>query len=189
PRGVVGQRPGHGYDLLARGGQPADILPGLDFRVAQALQQFPGTSVCLGVSQQAAVGQFVAEVDVLCHCQAVDDVEFLVDRGEAECEGLCGRVDRHGTVVPADLAATRLVRAREDLDECGFSRAVLPEQAVHFPGMDVEVHSVERLGPWEVFEQVRHLQQRCRGVCCDHAQHRRWELCMTSTKSHSCMAR
>src|SRR5699024_7049335 len=77
--GVVGQLPCHGYDLLARSGQPADVLAGLDFRVAQASQQFPGTGVCLGVPQQAAVGQFVAEVDVLGHAQAVDDVEFLVD--------------------------------------------------------------------------------------------------------------
>src|SRR5699024_1283407 len=45
---------------------------------------------------------------------------------------------------------------------------VLAQEAVDLTGADLEVHAVESLGTREVLDDVRDVQERRCGVCCDH---------------------
>src|SRR5690606_14781352 len=123
--------------------------------------------VRLGAAQEAAPGELVTEEDVLGDRQAVDDVELLVHRRDTELEGGGRRVDGDDLAVPPDLPGVRLVRTGQDLDEGGLAGAVLPEQAVHLAGTDLEVHAVEGLGAGEVLDDAGELKEGD-GVRCDH---------------------
>src|SRR5690606_40379474 len=80
--------------------------------------------------------------------------DLLVNRRDTELEGGGRRVDGDDLAVPPDLPGVRLVRTGQDLDEGGLAGAVLPEQAVHLAGTDLEVHAVEGLGAGEVLDDA-----------------------------------
>jgi hypothetical protein len=85
----------------------------------------------------------VREEDVVGHAQPVDQVEFLVDGGDAGLHRGLRVGERHRLALPDDLAAVGPVRAREHLDERRLARTVLAEQAVHLAGGDLQLHAVE----------------------------------------------
>ena len=58
------------------------------------------------------VREFVAQEDVLGHRQPVDQVELLVDGGDARRIAACRVVSDDLLAVPGDLALVGLVRAR-----------------------------------------------------------------------------
>ena len=84
--GVVRQGARHADDLLAGGGQPADLAVRGHVAVAEALEQRAGVGGGGAALGEPAGRQLVAEVDVLGDGQAVDDVELLVHRRDAELE-------------------------------------------------------------------------------------------------------
>ena len=106
----------------------------------------------------------VAEEDVLGDGEAVDDVELLVHRRDAEVErgGRAGDGDR--LALPEDLALVGAVGARQHLDERGLAGTVLAEQAVHLAGANVEGHALERVHPGEGLLHPANLEQRRRMV-------------------------
>ena len=95
-------------------------------------------------ADEAEPARLVAEEHVLRHRQVVDQVEFLVDGGDAGLHrGLrVGEADR--LAEPLDLPGVGLVRAGEHLDQRGLAGAVLAEQAVHLAGPHLQLHAVER---------------------------------------------
>ena len=113
--------------------------------MAEPPQQLPGLTRGLGPLREAAAGEFVAEEDVLGDRQAVDDVELLVHRRDAELERGLGCGDLDGLAEPRDRAAVGAVHAGERLDERGLAGTVLAEHAVHLAGADVEVHAPQRV--------------------------------------------
>lgn len=125
----------------------------------------------LGTPGDSRGVEFVPEVHVLRDGQAVDDVELLVHRGDAEPEGSDWVGDGDGLAAQEQLALGGLVCACEHLDERRLACAVLAEQAVDFAGEDVEVDAVERPSTWELLDDAAHLQEgggtRC-GVFVDH---------------------
>ena len=54
--------------------------------VAEALQQFAGLAVERGLAREPATGDLVPEEDVLGDGEAVDDVELLVHRRDAQLD-------------------------------------------------------------------------------------------------------
>ncbi len=85
----------------------------------------------------------MAEEDVLRHRQVLHQVQFLVDGGDAQPHGGGGRLRPDRLPPPGDLALVGLVGSGEHLDQGGLPGAVLPEEAVHLSGHDVEVDAVE----------------------------------------------
>ena len=82
--GVVRQRPRHADDLLARGGQPPHLAARRDLardRAGRAARARRRSASPRRTKPSAA--RLVAEEDVLRHRQPVDEVELLVDRGDA----------------------------------------------------------------------------------------------------------
>ena len=83
----------------------------------------------------------LAEEDVLVGEKVVEEVELLVDEGDAR---LLDRLDRGSGEVGAvegDGAGVGRVRAGQDVHEGGLARAVLAEKGVDLPARDVEVHA------------------------------------------------
>ncbi len=82
---VVGEGPGHGDDLLVGGGEVTDRAGRVDLRVSEAPQERGGPGAGLtGADDEARAGRFVSEEDVLGDRQALHQVEFLVDGGDAQ---------------------------------------------------------------------------------------------------------
>ena len=103
----------------------------------------------------------VAEEDVVGDGQPVDQVELLVDRGDAQAPWRpAGRRADAGSPRQEMCALVGLVRAGQDLDQRGLAGAVLAEEAVHLAGADVEVDAVEGADAGELLDDAGHLEQR-----------------------------
>ena len=140
---VVREGACHADDLLVRRAEVADLGVRGQVRVAEPAQQLLRLTRGLGPLRQASPRELVPEEDVLGDRQAVDDVQLLVHRGDAELERGLGRGDLDGLAEPGDRAAVGAVDAGERLDEGRLAGAVLSEHAVHFSGTDVEVHPAQ----------------------------------------------
>ena len=93
------------------------------------------------VEREERAGLLLAEEDVLVGEKVVEEVELLVDEGDAR---LLDRLDRGSGEVGAvegDGAGVGRVRAGQDVHEGGLARAVLAEKGVDLPARDVEVHA------------------------------------------------
>ncbi len=158
---VVGERPGHGDDLLLGRGEFTDRAGGVDLRVAEASQQRGGRGAALaGTDDEAGAGRFMAQEDVLGDRQVLDQVEFLVDGGDPETHRGDRRLEYGRSPAPGDLAVVGLVGPGEHLDEGGLAGAVLAEEAVDFAGLDLQVHAVEGAHTGEGLGDAGHGEQR-----------------------------
>ena len=102
----------------------------------------------------------VSEVDVLGDGEAIDKIEFLVDRRDSQPHGR----DRIGQpdlfALPRDRSLVRLVDPGQNLDQRRLARPVLAEQAMHLAGHDIQVDPVEGADTGELLDDRVHLQQR-----------------------------
>ena len=89
-----------------------------------------------------------------------DEVELLIDRGQAGAQRVHRGGEGDGLAGPADLAGVRAVRAGEDLDQGRLAGAVLSEQAVHFTGADIEVDPVQGADAGKRLHDARSSEQR-----------------------------
>src|SRR5690606_37354273 len=109
-------------------------------------------------SGEARAGKLVAEKDVLSDGEAVDDVQLLVHRRDAELDGRfwAGNVDV--LAEPGDVAGVRVVYPGENLDERGFSRAVLAEHTMHLAWPDVEIDAAKGVYAGEAFGHTSYIE-------------------------------
>src|ERR687892_557398 len=89
----------------------------------------------------------VAEVDVLGHGQAVDQVQLLVDGGDPAAHGGDRVGQAYFLTQPGDRSFVRLVSAGQYLDQRRLSGAVLAEETMHLGGQDLEVDAIEGADP------------------------------------------
>jgi hypothetical protein len=101
-----------------------------------------------------------AQVDVVGHGQALDQVELLVDGRDPQLQCRRGIRQRDRLTAPADLTGVRLVSPGQHFDQCRFAGTVLAEQAVHLTGPDRLVDAVERAHARGLLDDALHLQQR-----------------------------
>ena len=161
---VVGQRPRHADHLLAGGGQRADHPGRRDLGVAEAAEDLAGAAGHVAAADEAEDPGLVAEERVLGDAEVVDEVELLVDGGDAGLHGglRVGEVDH--VAEPLDLALVGPVRAGEHLDERGLAGAVLAEEAVHLAGAHFELYAVERPYAREGLDHVGEAQDDVAGA-------------------------
>ena len=100
----------------------------------------------------------VADEDVLRDGEVRVAGDVLVDGRDAEPLGIRGAVDLHRCAVEEDLAGVGLVDAGDHLDEGGLARAVLPDERVDLPVLQVEMHVVQRFHAREGLCDVRKLK-------------------------------
>ena len=134
--GVVRERPGHADDLLAGGGQPADLAARRDLAVAQPLEQGAGRRARRSPRRTKPAGR----------CARGPRKMFSATRARRRgrapgrswrCRGASPRSG--GRAGPARrchviVAVVGLVRAGQHLDQGRLAGAVLAEQAVHLAG-------------------------------------------------------
>ncbi len=155
---VAGQRAGDRHDLLRRGPQLPDLRAHRDRVVAEPGEQSRRFPVHLVEVEQWPAARLVRQEDALGDAQVRDEVELLVDRRDAALER-SGRVaGRKRLTREEDLAARRLERAGDALDERRLAGAVGAEQAVHLGLEHVEVDTLERLDPRELLDEVADLE-------------------------------
>jgi hypothetical protein len=63
-----------------------------------------------------------------------DEIELLVNDGDAVFFGIGGGMDRHRLAVYFDIARVGLVHASEHFHQGGFAGAVFAHQRMHFAG-------------------------------------------------------
>ena len=92
----------------------------------------------LAPRDQPEPARLAAERQVLGHRHRRDEIDFLIDRADAERPRLAGRADLDRVAVEADLALVAAQGAGHDLDQRRLAGAVLAHQRVDFAGLDPE---------------------------------------------------
>ena len=88
--------------------------------------------------------QLAAEVDVLGDGELGDQVELLVDDGDAVALGVARAVQHERLAVEDSSPRVVRVRAAEDLHQRALARPVLADDGVDLSGGDVEGDVVQR---------------------------------------------
>ena len=129
---IHGQCLGNFHHLLLADGQQA----GFGFRIDIVSTQRRQLRRCLaphtGAVDHAETGRLAAEEQVFHHRQLRNQVQFLMDDGNAAGLSLTGGADLHRLAINADGTAVAAVYPAENLHQRGFAGAVLPHQGVDF---------------------------------------------------------
>ena len=142
--GAGTERAGDLDKLLLGHRERADLGVGGNLR-PDALQELSGTGVARGPIDAAAGGDgFEAQRDVLSDGEVGEQRGLLVNAGDAQFARGGGREVADWLPRYFNRSAVGLMRAGDDLDEGGFSRAVLAEQGVNLARAQVERHALQR---------------------------------------------
>jgi len=95
------------------------------------------------VDQAEPVAWFPAEVQVAGHAHQRNEVDLLVDRGDAGLLGVEWPAEAHRFAVVAHLAGVGLVHPGQHLDEGGLAGAVLAHQRVYLARGHGQADAVE----------------------------------------------
>ena len=131
-------------DHLALGQrQAAEFFAGIDL-LADQLQQTRGFRPQRRAIEKQAAARIATDEQVLRHGHLGHEVKFLVDDRDARGEGLgCGMKDLRLAAQP-QATGGRVIGAAEDLEQCGFARAILAHQGMDAAAANAERHAVER---------------------------------------------
>lgn len=160
------------FDLLGEGLGDLDELlfadpdvrdPGL--RVLTQPDPFEeggGVPQCLVPADEAVVGVFVAEEDVLRDGEVRHQGEFLVDDHDPACLTGADVLERTALAAESDLALVTPVRmdSAENLHQGRLTGAVLPAEGVHFALRDGQGDVRERLDAGEGLDDGPHFEDR-----------------------------
>ncbi len=156
---VQRERLGNRHHLLVSHFQAADrcihVELGLAHVVQDLLRPLAGSRP---VDAPTPPGELVAQRDILGHAQRGDQVDLLVDGIDAVLTRPA-RVDVLELLPLVDhLAAVGLIRPGDDLDQRRLAGAVLPNQAVHLAGVELQVHIFQHLHAGEGFTGIAQSQ-------------------------------
>ncbi|MPM54093.1 hypothetical protein SDC9_100866 [bioreactor metagenome] len=96
------------------------------------------------VVDHAALTRKVVCVEVCGNVQMHEVGEFLIHHSNARAQRFFRRAEVHFLVKERNGSFVRLLHAREELDERGFSRAVFAYQAMYFAFLDFKPDVFER---------------------------------------------
>jgi hypothetical protein len=127
----------------------------------QALDQLPRPRVEPPlVEEQARRARLAPDEQVLRDREVGHQVELLMDDGDTELLRVLGRGRLIRLAVERELALVDRVDAGQDLHQRRLAGAVLPHQREHLPGLQVEVHVLERLDAREGLADALDVEQR-----------------------------
>jgi hypothetical protein len=169
-------------DLLAGGPQRSHERVGRYARVVEPREQRGGLAPHAPAVEQPTPVELVAEEDALRHGQVLDEVELLVDRGDAARERSARLALRQRLAVDPDLALRRRDRAGHALDQRRLARAVGPEHAVDLARPHVEVDAVQGAHARVLLGDAADLEHRRVGGRCGHRVAARVGCTATSTQ-------
>src|SRR5580700_3323857 len=163
--GVPHHRLGHRHRLPLTSRERGHWLPDRahrgDQQGAQGLGRLPLHRVLV---EQAALQRLPAEEHVLNDVQVVGQRQILVHRLNPQRGGVPGAPDVYRSPLEVDLTMVRLVHASDAAGEHRLPGTVVPAQAGHLAGGQVQVHPVECLHRPEVLVDAPQLHQGFRPV-------------------------
>ena len=130
-----------------------DIDPQASHRLAGVLFDFAPADCTQG-------SWLAPQADVLRHRQMWNEIDFLVDRGDAQRFGVFGRSRMDGFSVQADLAFVAGIYTGQHFYQRGLPGSVLAHKRVDFARAECEVHTVQRLDAGKSLGNASHLQER-----------------------------
>ena len=155
--------------LLLAHAQAGDAGLGVELDAEAGEELSGGGDHGAAVEEEAGAERFAAEEDVGGDAELGDEVELLVDDGDARPFGVADAGEADGGAVDQDLAGVGGLDAGEDLHQRRLAGAVLAHERVHLAGAEVEVDAVERGHPGEMLgdapgaKQIRAADVRCAG--------------------------
>ena len=111
----------------------------------------------LFLPDKAQLGVLGAQNDVVHHGKYVYQLEMLMDHADPQRRRCVGVGDRHLLAVFADLSGFRLIQAKENAHQRGFSRAVFAQQRVDLTFLQLERNVVIGLDARKLLGDVKHF--------------------------------
>ena len=96
--------------------------------------------------------------NVLCHRQIRAEIDFLINRTDAEILCLQHRSGLNLRAAEADIAAVRRFDAGQHLDQRRLSRPVLPHKGMNLPRKESDSDVLERNDTWKPLVDALHLE-------------------------------
>ena len=95
------------------------------------------------------------------------EIDFLIDRADAERARFAGRADLDRAAVEADFALVAAQRAGHDLDEGRLAGAVFAHESMDLAGLDAKIDMIERPDAGKRLRNAQHFNPRRQ--CVRHA--------------------
>ena len=130
----------------------------IDIEAELGEQRF-GAAAHLAFAHDAEAHRLAVEKQVLRHRQVRQQVDLLVDGGNAGLHCGLGRARRDLFAAQADDTGIAREHAGDDLDQRRFAGAVLAEQRMDLAGAKREVDLLQRAHRTEALADPAHLQQ------------------------------
>ena len=161
--GVHGERLGDLDELPLAGREALHLHVGRDVQVHHG-QELLGAPADLAPAQQRhlAHGREVADEEVLGDGEVGEEVQLLVDEGDAGAVGIARVARRVDLAVQQHLARVERHDAAQDVHERGLAGAVLADQADDAAALDVEGDALQDRHAEEGLADVLEAQD---GVC------------------------
>ena len=157
--GVQGEGLGNLDELLLGDGQPVHPGAGGDLE-AEAAEQGSGVGVDLfGIDETEGVAGLAAKEDIGGGIEVAEDIQFLMDEGDAMAHGIVDTLDADGPAVDEDLPGVGLVHAAEDLHEGGFAGPVLAAEGDDLAGPDLQADVIKGVDAGKSFGNPAHFKK------------------------------
>ena len=140
--------------LLQADAQLAALSLNVDLGMTQRGEGPAGFLVHLGVVQERALLDGPAHEHVVRDGQLLDDIQFLINAGDTCFPGLDGVAEGHLAAIHKDLALFGDIDTGEDLDQGGFTGAVLTDQSMDLAGTDAQGHALQSHDTGEPFYDI-----------------------------------
>ena len=134
----------------------------LDFGIRVNLQAVPLGELhhplpgCFSIHCQS-LGGLCAQDNIVQHGKALHQLKVLVHHADVQGRGIVGVVDFHNLAVLFDNAGFRLVQAKQDAHQRGFTGTVFAQKRMDFPPAQLEGNIVIGLDAREFLGDVQHL--------------------------------
>ena len=155
---VAGQGPGDLDELLLRGGEPRTGSVEVD-RHAELAEEIRCPTAFLAACHEARPRRLLPKEDVFSGREFWNQIELLVDHGDAGRAGLLRRAKRDFHTVHLEHAGIGAMGSPENLHERALPRAVLAQQREHLAGMHVEIHPTQSLHAGKRLPDPLHNEQ------------------------------
>jgi hypothetical protein len=129
---------------------------GIDLEI-QRLQQLLGLDVERAKARQQLL---VAELDILRRRHGRHQARLLIDHGDAGAERIARPLEMRGHAVDIIVAGGELDRARDCLAQGRLPGAVLAHHGMHFAGIEIEIHTLDRMDAAIDLAAADHAQHR-----------------------------
>jgi hypothetical protein len=131
---------------------------------AEPGEQHAGSPAHLAFLNHAKPRRLAAEIEILRHRKIRQQIDLLIDGGDAGIDRSLGRPRRDLDAVEAHDARVAREHAGDQLDQGGFAGAILAEQRMDFAGTERKVDALQCAQRAKTLGDSANLQQRRRGI-------------------------